>query len=135
MIKYERTWLAALTLLVWGLVAATVAQAEEFKGTWTIRPAEEAGKVYFGLAHRMHGGSSQHEDDWPTSAFQGLDLTTRTRHDVTFNVSRDAGRIDCDGFIKEGEGAGTFKFTANPTYAKDMAALGFGDIDDEKQFS
>jgi hypothetical protein len=134
MIKYERTWLAALTLGVWALVYATVAKADDFKGTWTIRPAEEAGKIYFGLAHRRHGGNSQHESDWPTSAFQGLDLATRARHDVSFTITRDAGRFDCEGFLKDGEGAGTFKFALNPAFVKDMAALGFGGIDDEMQF-
>jgi hypothetical protein len=121
----------ALSLLVF----AGVARAEDVKGTWTIRASDEAGQVYFGLAHHMHGGHSQDESDWPVGEFLGLDLTTTERHDVKFAIARDAGRFECDGFVKDGEGAGVFHFTPNPAFAQDMARLGFTGIDDEKQLA
>jgi hypothetical protein len=117
------------------LLAARIARADEFNGTWTIRPSEEPGQVYFGLAHHRNGGSSQNESDWAIGEFLGLDLATRDRHDVTFSIARDAGRFECEGFIKQGEGAGVFHFTPNPGYGKEMAALGFDGIDDERQFA
>jgi len=125
--------LPALALIL--LALAGVAHAEEFKGTWTIRPSEDAGQVYFGLAHHMHGGTSNSESDWDLGEFMGLDLATRDRHDVKFSIARDAGRFECEGFIREGEGAGVFHFTPNPAFAKEMAAIGFTDIDDDKQFA
>jgi hypothetical protein len=123
----------ALALILLGL--AGVARAAEFKGTWTIRPSDEAGQVYFGLAHHRDGGHSQNESDWDLGEFLGLDVATQARHDVKFSIARDAGRFECEGFIKEGEGAGIFAFTPNPAFAKEMAALGFNDIDDDKQFA
>ncbi|HEY6123077.1 MAG TPA: hypothetical protein VIV63_00385, partial [Steroidobacteraceae bacterium] len=78
--------------------------AETFRGNWTIAPAKEAGKVRLALMHRMHGGSSHHESDWPASALQGLDLSASGKRDVQFNITRDAGRFDCEGYLKDGEG-------------------------------
>jgi hypothetical protein len=128
--------LGALGLLVSILVFAPVVEAAaEFKGTWSILQSREAGKVRFGLAHRMHGGQSQHESDWPVSAFQGLDLSPSGKRDVTFSVTRDAGRFDCEGYLKNGEGAGIFRFTHDAKYMQAMDQVGFDDIDEEKQFA
>ena len=66
--------------------------------------------------HRMHGGNSHHESDWPASAFAGLDLIERGKRDVQFNVTRDAGRFDCEGYLKDGDGAGIFRFTPDAKY-------------------
>jgi hypothetical protein len=121
----------ALTLLA----LAGVTRAEEFEGTWTIRPSDEPGQVYFGLAHHRNGGNSQSESDWPVGEFLGLDLATSERHDVKFSIARDAGRFECEGFVKAGKGAGIFHFTPSPGFAKEMAGLGFDGVDDEKQFA
>ena len=123
----------ALALVL--LAFAGLACAEEYKGTWTIRPADDAGRVEFGLQHHMHGGTSNNESDWDVGEFLGLDVATRERHDVKFSIARDAGRFECDGFVKDGSGAGVFDFTPNPAYAKEMAQIGFTDIDDDKQFA
>jgi hypothetical protein len=107
--------------------------AEAHSGDWTISKSEEAGKVEFSLIQHHHGGTSQHESDWPVSSFQGVDFTKPGRQDVHFTITRDAGRIECEGFLKEGEGAGIFHFQADANYPREMERLGFS-IDDEKQF-
>ena len=109
--------------------------ADEFRGSWTIRPAEDAGNLYFGLARRHAGSSMNSESDWPRSVFQGLDLATTARHDVSFHITRDAGRIDCEGYLEQGEGAGTFRFTPDGGYVQAMGALGFAGIEAEEQFA
>jgi len=119
----------ALTFLI-----SSMALAEGFKGSWSMRPAEEPGKVYFGLTYNRHGGHSQHESDWDLGSFVGLD-TSAPKHDVKFAIARDAGRFDCAGYLEAGEGAGTFLFTPNPAFAKEMAALGFTGIDEDRQFA
>jgi hypothetical protein len=68
------------------------------------------------------------------SSFQGVDFSKPGRQDVHFTITRDAGKIDCEGFLKDGEGAGLFHFQADPNYPREMKSLGF-DIDEEKQFS
>jgi hypothetical protein len=108
--------------------------AEAHGGDWTISKSEEAGKVEFSLIEHHHGGTSQHESDWPMSSFQGLDFSKSGRQDVHFTISRDAGKIDCEGFLKDGEGAGIFHFQADSNYQRQMESLGFP-VDDEKQFA
>jgi hypothetical protein len=128
--------LGALVVLVSNLLMATpAAAAAEYKGTWSILQSSEPGKVRFGLAHRWHGGHSNHEADWPVSALHGLELGPAGKRDVAFNIQRDAGRFDCEGYLKNGEGAGIFTFTPDPKFAPAMRNLGFTGIDEDKQFA
>jgi hypothetical protein len=108
--------------------------AENRSGDWTISKSEDAGKVEFSLIEHHHGGTSSHESDWPSSSFQGVDFSKTGRQDVHFTIVRDAGKIECEGFLNNGEGAGIFHFQPDANYLREMSALGFS-IDDEKQFS
>ena len=108
--------------------------AETRSGDWTLGKSEEPGKVEFSLIERHHDGISSHQSDWPASAFQGVDFSKSGRQDAHFTISRDAGKIDCEGFLNDGEGAGIFHFQADPNYPHEMQSLGFP-VDDEKQFS
>ena len=108
--------------------------AEVRSGNWTIRKSSEPGKVEFSLIERHHGGTSTHESDWPASLFVGVDFSRSGRQDVRFTLSRDAGKIECEGFLNDGEGAGIFHFQPDPNYPREMSTLGFP-IDEEKQFS
>jgi len=103
-------------------------------GDWTIMKSDEPGKVEFSLIEHHHGGRSNHESDWPATSFQGVDFSKPGRQDVHFTIAHDAGKIDCEGFLKDGEGAGLFHFEPDPKYPEEMKALGFP-IDDEKQFA
>jgi hypothetical protein len=103
-------------------------------GDWTVRHSDEAGKVEFSLIEHHHGGNSNHESDWPMSSFSGVDFSKPGRQDVHFIIARDAGKIDCEGFLNNGEGAGIFHFQPDPNYAGEIHKLGF-EVDDEKQYS
>jgi hypothetical protein len=118
--------------VVFGVLANRAAETRS--GDWTLGKSEEPGKVEFSLIERHHGGMSSHQSDWPASSFQGVDFSKSGRQDVHFNISRDAGKIDCEGFLNDGEGAGIFHFQADPNYPREMQNLGFP-VDDEKQFS
>lgn len=113
-----------------------VAQAgsDEHKGDWTISKSDEAGKVEFSLIEHRHDGMSNHQSDWPQNSFQGVDFSKAGRQDVHFSIARDAGKIDCEGFLKDGEGAGIFHFQPDPNYPREMEKRGFS-VDDEKQFA
>jgi hypothetical protein len=116
------------------LVAVKNRAAENRSGDWTISKSEDAGKVEFSLIEHHHGGTSSHESEWAASAFQGVDFSKPGRQNVDFTIARDAGKIECDGFLNNGEGAGVFHFQPDANYPRDMQALGFS-VDDEKQFS
>ncbi len=112
--------------------------AEVRSGDWTISKSEDAGKVEFSLIEHHHGGMSSHESDWAASLFVGVDFSKPGRQEVRFTITRDAGKIECEGFLNNGEGAGLFHFQPDANYPRQMQALGFpivDDKDDEKQFS
>ena len=102
-------------------------------GDWTLSRSDEPGKVAFSLIEHHRGGMSSHESEWPASAFQGVDFSKPGRQDVHFTITRDAGTIDCEGFLTDGEGAGLFHFQPDQNYPREMESLGFP-IDSEKQF-
>jgi hypothetical protein len=108
--------------------------AEARGGSWTMGKSSEAGKVEFSLIEHHHGGTSSHESDWSLSAFIGVDFSKPGRQDVRFTISRDAGKIECEGFLNDGEGAGIFHFQPDPNYPRAMESIGFP-VDEEKQFS
>jgi hypothetical protein len=103
-------------------------------GDWTIRKSNEAGKVEFSLMEHRRGGSSSHESDWPVNSFQGLEFSKPGRQDVRFIISRDAGKIQCEGYLNNGEGAGVFHFEPDPNYGREMHGLGFS-VDEDRQYS
>src|SRR5262245_58119698 len=123
----------AVALCVWAM--STTAFGQERSGSWTMLPADEAGKVHFTVMQRRERGTTHNATDWPVSAFLGLDLATRERHDVAFTIARDAGRFDGDGYLEDGEGAGVLKFTPDPAFVRTMSDIGFGGIDADEQFA
>ena len=139
-----RLW-RALAFSVFGLciILGIVAKAAKGangprSGDWTIHKSDEAGKVEFAIIEHHNLGNSNHQGDWPSTAFQGVDFSKPGRQDVHFTISRDAGKIDCEGYLKNGEGAGIFHFEPNPDYARQMQSLGFpvdNDNEDDQQYS
>jgi len=103
--------------------------AENRSGDWTISKSDNPGKVEFSLIEHHHGGTSSHQSDWPASSFQGVDFSKAGRQDVHFTIARDAGKIECEGFLNNGEGAGLFHFQPDPNYPRQMQGLGFS-VDD-----
>jgi hypothetical protein len=103
-------------------------------GSWSLGPSDQPGSVQFSLQ------SSQGEDHFSTSStwkladLRGLDWAGAAKHDVSFAIARDAGTIDCKGFVQDQRGAGLFTFQPNPQFRPEMAKLGF-DFDDREQFS
>ena len=111
-----------LTYLVFAscvLLVAVKNRAEDARsGDWTISKSEVAGKVEFSLIEHHHGGTSSHESDWPASSFQGVDFSKPGRQDVRFTITREAGKIECEGFLNNGEGAGLFHFQPDANYSR-----------------
>jgi hypothetical protein len=107
---------------------------EPHRGSWAISKSDEPGKVQFAIIEPRHDGSSNHQSDWPATSFPGVDFSKAGRQDVRFTIARDAGKIDCEGFLDDGEGAGVFHFQADANYPRQMESLGFP-VDDEKQFA
>ena len=132
----RRHALIAYVLIACTLVFALIARAAESRsGSWTITHSDEPGKVSFALMYHNRHDNSNHQSDWASSEFRGVDFSKSGRQDVKFSIARDAGRFECEGYLNNGEGAGVFHFTPEPQYVQQMSALGFTGIDDDKQFS
>lgn len=108
--------------------------ADVRSGDWTISKSDIVGKVEFSLIEHRHDGTSSHQSDWPAASFPGVDFSKSGRQDVHFTITRDAGKIDCEGFLNDGEGAGLFHFHPDSNYPRQMQELGFS-VDEEKQFA
>lgn len=102
-------------------------------GSWTVQKSDEAGKVEFALISHRHGGNSNHESTWPMNSFTGVDFSKSGRQDVHFSINRDAGKIECEGYLNNGEGAGTFHFFPDPNFPAAMRKLDFS-VDEDKQY-
>jgi hypothetical protein len=132
----RRNALIAYVLIACTLVFALIARAADTRtGSWAISHSDEPGKVQFALIYHDKHSNSNHQSDWSTSEFRGVDFSKSGKQDVKFTIARDAGKFDCEGYLNNGEGAGVFHFTAEPQYVSQMSALGFSGIDADKQFS
>src|SRR5205807_1443846 len=118
---------------VFGLATALRGQAES--GDWTIRRSDEPGKVEVSIMDSRGGHHFHSSSEREAKELTGLDLSKPGRQDVHFTIMRDAGRFECEGFVKDGEGAGIFHFIPDAKYAQEMKALGFEGIDGEKQWA
>src|SRR5262244_1705948 len=73
----------------------------------------------------------------PLSQLRGL-TAAEMRADggmARFEITRDAGTLQCEGWFKNGRGAGTFVFKPNRNYLSEMRSLGYDDLSDERMFS
>src|SRR5580693_8770633 len=103
-------------------------------GSWSLGPSDQPGSVEFSL---QSSGANDHfnmSSSWKLADLRGLDWAAAAKHDVSFAIARDAGTVDCKGFVQDQHGAGLFTFQPNPQYRPEMAKLGF-DFDDREVFS
>jgi hypothetical protein len=56
-------------------------------------------------------------------------------HHATFAMTRDAGRILCDGWVGGGRGAGSFTFVPSATYQAELQRRGFAPLPPREQLS
>ena len=114
--------IVAVGATAWMLTGALA--GEVASGKWSMHRSDRPEMVQFSM--RGSGGSNNFSttSDWPTASFSGLDLT----QDTPFTLTRDAGKFEFDGTLRDGAGAGTFQFTPDPRYAQEMKALGFGGV-------
>jgi hypothetical protein len=94
-------------------------------GTWALDSTDEPGKVQLTLQGSGHGDHFNTSSPWLLADLRGLDWAGAPKHDVHFTIQRDAGSIDCEGFVQAQRGSGLFTFTANPHYVAEMTKLGF----------
>ena len=94
-----------LPAMLYGLIIAATfpaLSAQTQTGEWTLSRSDNEGKVRFSLQSSKGGNHFNTSSDWNASDFRGIDWSTSGRHDVHFTIARDAGSIECEGFLKNG---------------------------------
>src|SRR5215208_6331235 len=129
----------AATLLFLSYHSAFVMAAQEaITGEWIIKA--KPGTDYVHLT--IQRGSVKHFNSMSTldvrqENIRGLSqaLAAGNGSPVRFQIVRDAGTFDCEGWFKEGRGSGHFTFTPSQSFASDMASLGYANLSGENIFS
>jgi beta-lactamase regulating signal transducer with metallopeptidase domain len=102
--------------------AMGVAQ-DRLPGTWEIRPTTTEGTVHLRLVELKSSSGS----NVPLDRLDGLTAAqlSGAGGPVQFRMRRDAGTFTFEGVIRNGVGAGTFSFTADPNFGAELAKRGF----------
>src|ERR1700728_6877 len=103
-------------------------------GSWSLGPSDQPGNGEFSLQSSEGNDHYTTSSTWKLADLRGLDWAAAAKHDVSFAIARDAGTVDCKGFVQDQRGAGLFTFQPNPQYRPEMAKLGF-EFDDRELFS
>ena len=117
--------ITSLALLVW--IAGVKAGAQNtsaqnaISGDWTATVSnKDNSKIQLNLERRSErGGKHQHGQSYEFSDLQGLSREQALNGgQVSFSLVREAGKTDFEGSFQNGKGSGTFRFTANPAFAR-----------------
>lgn len=106
------------------LSAGAFAQNAE-QGSWTAS-REHDGKLQLQIRVDRDNHHSNHGSDYELSAL-GLkeEDVSAANHSVTFQLQREAGTLVFHGTFDRGHGGGTFDFTPNADYFRQLEQLGF----------
>src|SRR5688500_6093184 len=86
---------------------------------------------------RENGRSNQRSTDLEIALDQLTGLTrdqimSSAGNVVRFQLKRDAGTFNFEGWFKDGNGSGHFTFGPSSSFAGDLSRLGFGTANDEQ---
>jgi hypothetical protein len=106
-------------------------------GQWTMGGFVIQDQVQLSIQRRSGNSNMSSSSALPLSQLRGL---TRAHLEsagtlVRFDVVRDAGTLQFQGYLQGGAGGGTFVFTPNTSFAGEMQALGYSGLTEEKVFT
>jgi hypothetical protein len=118
---------------------ATAAQVS-FTGQWMAEFRTGEDKVQFSLRYeyRNEHGHSYSNTGFNIAPDQLRGLTREQAMSggthVQFQLKRDAGAFNCDGWFKDGNGSGHFVFSPDAGFAAELKRQGYGTPSPEQQF-
>lgn len=133
----NRMSIGGVLIFLAGILWVVRAQ-EAITGQWMIDRTPAADQVQLTLHRSARGGSHTNSSGFPAGQLKGL---TRAQMDspdgstVHFQIVRDAGSLQCEGYFKKGNGAGAFTFAPDPNFVSEMRALGYPHLSPEQVFS
>src|SRR5439155_10475442 len=115
-----------------------VAAAFTLMGEWTAELSTkypDRVQLSFSFSRRSEKGEYNNTmgHSFQLSELQGLSADSRAagKTDVRFSLVREAGTLACEGFFRDGRGAGTWTFTANSAFASDLKSRGYANLAEE----
>jgi hypothetical protein len=121
------------------LKSSNAAQSR-FAGQWTLEIDSfnrVPGRVSLSLQYEnKSGGHSDHSQMIAREQLQGLseDQAMSSGASVQFQIRRDAGVFNCEGWFREGKGSGHFVFVSDQGFVSELRRLGYEPPTDEQQF-
>src|SRR5215510_12778003 len=106
-------------------------------GQWIVSMSKADGFVQLTLQRTDPDWNFNSSTSVPLSQLRGL-TAAEMRTDggmVKFEIVRDAGTLQCEGWFKSGRGSGTFVFKPNRNYVSEMRGLGYDNLADDRMFS
>jgi uncharacterized protein (UPF0335 family) len=104
-------------------------------GQWTAELSrDKPGEIQMTYHRRAEtGGSSMWGKRVPLGELQGLtaEAALSTKANVNFNVVRQAGTLACEGYFREGKGAGFWTFTPSQSFVSAMRERGYSNLTEE----
>ena len=106
-----------------------------FTGAWTAELSRsKPDKIQFTFHNNSSQGNfSMSSDSLAFAELQGLtrEAALSAKSEVNFSIVREAGTFACEGFFKEGKGAGFWTLTPNPNFVAAMRGRGYDNLKDE----
>jgi hypothetical protein len=131
----RRLAIAGALLLAVAAGSAPACAQDTVVGTWSI--IEQASTTPMRVELRLETDHDSNSTDRVTYAevgFSPQDLAAPGHH-VTFTMTRDAGRLLCDGWAGDGRGAGSFTFVPSASYQAELQRRGYDTLLPRKQLS
>lgn len=129
--------LAAVLSVLLLAPAPARAQGDTFAGEWAMESAQAGDVMSVELTRRPPGGGRDSRYfKVGLAELEGLaraSVFSRGER-VSFRLRRPAGTFDFAGEFREGKGAGSFTFTADPQFVERMRREGYGDAVRENLF-
>jgi hypothetical protein len=118
------------------------AQAREvntFTGQWTIAPTREPGLLNLNLMYsneKRGRGQSITGSNISPAQLRGLtpEQMASGGTNVQFQIVRDAGTFNCEGYFKNGRGSGSFTFAGNPDFVAELRRRSYEAPTEEQLF-
>jgi hypothetical protein len=127
--------LAVIALGVSGL-CAVFGLTQKWDDEWRVKPSDDPGKIHFSVERLKPGSHWNMSSDMPLDQFRGLTRETVEKGGkAKFEYVRDAGRLVCEGYFKNGYGIGAFEFIQNTQYSDELQRLGYQVPDERELFS
>jgi hypothetical protein len=98
---------------------------EPYTGQWIVEPARQANALHLTLNYSSEKrGRGNNITSFHVSPEQLRGLTPAQMMsagtNVQFQLVRDAGTFNCEGYFKSGSGSGHFTFAANPAFVAEL---------------